>query len=38
MALGIVGHQIDWGVCRRIEACVGWLPKLSNLGREVLTR
>ena len=24
--------QVDWGVCRGIEACVGWLPNTSSLG------
>ena len=38
MALEIIEYQIDWGVCREIDAFVGWLPNTSTLGERALTR
>ena len=39
MTPGGVEYQIDWSVCRGIEACVGWVPNASNLeGGRGLTR
>ena len=32
MTLGRVEYRIDWGVCRELEAFVGWLPNTSNSG------
>ena len=32
MRPGRVEYRIDWGVCREIEAFVGWLPNTSNSG------